>query len=68
MERGVVKWYDAQKGYGFISSDSDKKEYFVHHSCVETEDKSLEKGEMVEFEGAQGAKGPEAKKVRRIQA
>jgi cold shock protein len=68
MERGVVKWFDAQKRFGFITADSEKKDYFVHFSNVETEDQTLEKGEMVEFEAAQGAKGPEARKVRRVES
>ena len=66
MERGVVKWYDEVKGYGFFQPDVGDKDLFVHQSNIDTLEKTLEKGERVEFEKANGKKGPEAHKVRPI--
>ncbi|MCI0382333.1 MAG: cold shock domain-containing protein [Chlamydiae bacterium] len=64
MERGTVKWFDEEKGYGFITSDIGKTEYFVHSSNIETLSKTLEKGERVEFEIGEGPTGRvQAKKV-----
>lgn len=63
MERGTVKWFEEQKGYGFIISDIGGKEYFVHSSNVNTLSKSLEKGERVEFDIGEGPKGPVATNV-----
>ncbi len=57
MERGTVKWFEEQKGYGFIISDIGGKEFFVHSSNVNTLSKTLEKGERVEFEIGEGPKG-----------
>lgn len=67
MERGVVKWFDEAKGYGFITPDTGSKDIYVHRSNVETLTQSLENGEMVEYEIGEGKKGPEAKKVRLLQ-
>jgi len=66
MERGTVKWFDKEKNYGFIQSDTDKKEYFVHISNVENMEKTLDKGQRVEFEIGQGQKGPQAINVRNL--
>ncbi len=65
MERGIVKWYDEEKGYGFVQSDDGKREYFVHKSAL-VDGSSLEKGEMVEYEIGEGKKGPVAKNVRSL--
>lgn len=64
MERGRVKWFDEEKGYGFIESANGKKDYFVHKSSIEEMQGTLEKGQMVEFEIGEGKKGPQAIEVR----
>jgi CspA family cold shock protein len=65
LARGTVKWFSDQKGYGFITPDGGGKDLFVHFSNIEGEGyRSLEDGQPVEFEAAQGKKGPEAQNVR----
>src|SRR5581483_8009998 len=63
---GVVKWFNAEKGYGFISQESGP-DVFVHFSAIqETGYRSLNENDKVEFEVSQGPKGPQAGNVRRI--
>ena len=63
MTKGTVKWFNNQKGYGFITAE-DGKDVFVHYSGLNMEGfKSLEEGAAVEFEIADGAKGPQAVNV-----
>ena len=63
MNKGTVKWFNNQKGYGFITAE-DGKDVFVHYSGLNMEGfKSLEEGAAVEFEVADGAKGPQAVNV-----
>ncbi|MCM1300830.1 MAG: cold-shock protein [Alistipes senegalensis] len=60
---GTVKWFDGKKGYGFITEESGK-EIFVHYSGIAAEGfKSLNEGQAVEFEVAEGAKGEQAVNV-----
>jgi CspA family cold shock protein len=64
MATGTVKWFNDSKGYGFISPADEGKDLFVHHSSIVGDGfKSLPEGAKVEFEAAEGAKGPEAKNV-----
>lgn len=65
MATGKVKWFNAQKGFGFITQDGDGADVFVHYSAIETAGfKTLEEGGKVEFEVTQGAKGPQAEHVK----
>ena len=60
MQQGTVKWFNAKKGYGFIS-DADGNDVFVHFSALDMDGfKELKDGEKVEFEVTEGAKGPQA--------
>jgi CspA family cold shock protein len=62
---GTVKWFNATKGYGFITPDGGGKDVFVHHSAIEGAGyKELSEGQRVEFESEQAPKGPQAKWVR----
>lgn len=66
MKRGQVKWFNAEKGFGFISVP-DEDDVFVHFSAINSEGfKTLEEGQEVEFEVVQGAKGPQASNVVRL--
>ena len=66
MAKGTVKWFNNQKGYGFIASESGS-DVFVHHSVIQTDGyKSLDEGQEVEFEVEQGPKGAQAKNVVKI--
>ena len=64
--KGTVKWFNNQKGYGFIT-DEEGKDIFLHYSGLQMEGfKSIEEGAQVEFEVSQGEKGPQAVNVVRI--
>jgi CspA family cold shock protein len=68
MANGTVKWFNEQKGFGFIAQDNGP-DVFVHHSAIEeTGFKSLNEGDQVQFEVVQGPKGPQAKSVKRVPA
>jgi len=67
VAQGTVKFFNAEKGYGFISRGDDNKDIFVHFSAIQGDGyKSLDEGQRVEFDVAQGRKGPEAQNVRVI--
>lgn len=64
-QKGVVKWFSNQKGYGFIEQ-SDNPDIFVHHSAIQMDGfKTLEQGEAVMFDLMKGTKGPHAQNVFR---
>jgi len=66
-ETGTVKWFNEQKGYGFISRESGEGDIFVHYSAIMGEGfKKLEEGDRVEFTVTQGKKGPAADEVKKI--
>ena len=67
MERGKVKWFNAEKGFGFIERDGGK-DVFVHFSAITMEGyKTLDEGTEVQFDVVEGAKGPQAANVQRAQ-
>jgi CspA family cold shock protein len=67
MATGTVKWFSDEKGYGFITPQDGSKDLFVHHTgIVGTGFKSLSEGARVEFDAAEGTKGPQATNVRVI--
>ena len=64
VAQGTVKWFNAEKGFGFIAVDGGQ-DVFVHYSAIQMDGyKSLDEGQRVEFEVAQGPKGPQADGVR----
>lgn len=67
MSQGTVKWFNAEKGFGFIEQDGGGADVFVHYSEIQGSGfKSLDEGARVEFEIGQGQKGPQAQGVRTI--
>jgi len=68
MARGTVKWFNDQKGYGFITPDDGSPDLFVHHSAISMDGfRTLQENDVVEFEKEEGQKGPRAAKVSRVQ-
>ena len=64
MAQGTVKWFNAEKGFGFITPDGGGPDVFVHHSAIQTSGyRSLDENQRVNFEITQGAKGPQAEQV-----
>jgi CspA family cold shock protein len=66
MQQGTVKWFNAEKGYGFIQVEGGD-DVFVHYSAIQSEGfKTLEEGQKVEFEIVQGSRGPQAANVVKL--
>ncbi len=64
VDTGTVKWFNEKKGFGFITPDDGGDDLFIHHSNILTEGyRSLNDGQKVQYEAAEGRKGPEATKV-----
>ena len=65
MAQGTVKWFNSEKGYGFIAVEGGGADVFVHYSAITGSGyRSLEEGQRVEFDVKQGTRGPEATNVR----
>jgi CspA family cold shock protein len=64
---GRVKWFNDQKGFGFITPDGGERDCFVHHSAIQMQGfRTLAEGDRVEFEIVQGDKGPAAQNVTKL--
>ena len=67
MNNGIVKWFNAQKGYGFITDSETGKDVFVHFSAINGEGfKSLEEGQAVTYDLTEGARGMQAANVTKL--
>ncbi|GAA4573426.1 MULTISPECIES: cold-shock protein [Streptosporangiaceae] len=67
MAQGTVKWFNAEKGFGFIAPDGGEPDVFVHFSAISGSGyRNLEDGQRVEFEVTSGPKGPQASNVRAL--
>jgi cold shock protein len=67
MAQGTVKWFNAEKGFGFIAQEDGGDDVFVHYSAIQSQGyKSLDENQKVEFDVTQGPKGPQAENVRAI--
>jgi len=65
MATGTVKWFNAEKGFGFIAPDGGGADVFAHYSAIQTQGyKELTEGQTVEFDVTQGQKGPQAANIR----
>lgn len=66
MNKGTVKWFNAEKGFGFITNSANNEDLFVHFSGIASEGfKTLEEGQQVTFDITKGAKGYQATNVRK---
>ena len=67
MANGTVKWFNAEKGFGFIAPDDGSADVFVHYSAIQTNGfRTLEENQRVRFEIGQGNKGPQATDVTAV--
>lgn len=67
MSTGIVKWFDAAKGFGFIAPEDGGKDVFVHHTAINGDGyKTLDEGQKVSFDVEQGQKGPAAVNVTAV--
>ncbi len=67
MAQGTVKWFNADKGFGFISQDGGGDDVFVHFSAIQADGyRSLEENQRVQFEVTRGQRGPQAEQVRPV--
>ncbi|MCL1870072.1 MAG: cold-shock protein [Promicromonosporaceae bacterium] len=65
MATGTVKWFNAEKGYGFIAPEDGSQDVFAHYSAIQSNGyRTLEEGQRVEFDTAQGPKGLQAENIR----
>jgi CspA family cold shock protein len=65
VTQGTVKWFNAEKGFGFITPDGGGKDVFVHHTAIQSSGyRSLDENQRVSFEVVQGPKGPQAEQVQ----
>jgi len=68
MPQGVIKWFDAKKGFGFIRAAPGGKDVFVHYSSIEGDGfRTLRDGDSVEYETVDSERGPQARNVRRVE-
>ena len=69
MATGTVKWFNPEKGYGFVTPDDGSADVFVHFSAIQGEGyRNLEENQKVEYDVSQGQKGPQANNVRPVSA
>ena len=67
MTQGTVKWFNAEKGFGFITPDGGGADVFVHHTAIQTQGfRTLDENQRVSFEIVQGPKGPQASNVSKL--
>ena len=67
MAQGSVKWFNAEKGFGFIAQDDGGSDVFVHFSAIQSDGyRTLDENQRVEFDVTQGQKGPQAENVRAV--
>jgi CspA family cold shock protein len=68
MPNGTVKWFNAEKGFGFIAPDEGGPDVFAHHSAIQTRGyRTLEENQRVSYEVTQGQKGPQAANITPLQ-